>query len=179
MEERPHLSRNLQSQPSNLLFNLTSSTKSTKAFSNFLQSPTENKVCLPDHFGSLSTSIELPFKTYKCRTITDSFSMRFQLLSTTAAVLLFGFASAQCDCRHNGDAGRWRDALSPADRVRDICTRDNLGCHDAERGRMCVTSPNRNQCSCAIEAANSWQSWNSDWWLWSSITCGDLSVTIT
>lgn len=82
-----------------------------------------------------------------------------------------------CDCVHNGDAGRWRDGLSPSGRLQDLCNQGG-GCWDGERGRMCV-SGDMSKCSCAITSAQEWESWSSDWWLWSAVTCGGLSVTIT
>ncbi|RYO90469.1 hypothetical protein DL766_004251 [Monosporascus sp. MC13-8B] len=83
-----------------------------------------------------------------------------------------------CDCRHNNDAGRWRDPeMGPSGRLAWLCSQGG-GCHTAQRGRMCV-SGDLNQCGCATQSARDWESWHGDWFLWSSVTCGRLSVTIT
>jgi hypothetical protein len=86
---------------------------------------------------------------------------------------------ADCNCVHNGDAGRWRDSDTPAARLAEIC-HDNPGgyCYQAEAGKMCVAG-DYNQCDCAVQMAANWQSWHGDWFLWSAITCGGLSITIT
>lgn len=103
--------------------------------------------------------------------------MRFQLFNAAAAFMLLGIASAQCNCVHNGDAGRWEDSLDPASRLGDLCKKGG-GCHQATKGRMCV-SGDLGKCTCAVDSAKAWQSWNQDWWLWSAITCDGLSITIT
>lgn len=86
-------------------------------------------------------------------------------------------ATAACDCQHNGDAGRWNDAADPAGRLASLCSNGG-GCWQATAGRMCVNG-DLNQCPCAIQSAQEWQSWHGDWFLWSAVSCGGLTVTIT
>ena len=103
-----------------------------------------------------------------------------QLPKSSLAVLLMPFlvssVYAQCDCTHNGDAGRWNDSDAPNDRIAAICAQGG-GCYQAQAGLMCVNG-DLSQCSCAVSAASQWQSWHGDWFLWSAISCGGLSVTI-
>ena len=86
-------------------------------------------------------------------------------------------SARDCSCEHNNDAGRWRDSSDPAGRLADLCSNGG-GCYQAEAGRMCV-SGDLNKCGCAVQAASEWQSWHDDWFLWSAITCGGLTITIT
>ncbi|KAK4106666.1 hypothetical protein N658DRAFT_394640, partial [Parathielavia hyrcaniae] len=74
-----------------------------------------------------------------------------------------------CSCHHNNDAGRWDDPMDPAGRVADLCSRGG-GCHQAAIGRMCV-SGDMGQCGCATQAAQDWQSWHNNWFLWTAVTC--------
>lgn len=94
-----------------------------------------------------------------------------------------GFAKARqpwnCNCKHNNDAGRWRDALSPNDRIAELCSKGRAGCWDGERGKMCISGNLAAGCACAISAAARWQSHHGDWFLWSAVSCGDFTVTIT
>ncbi len=112
-------------------------------------------------------------------------------LALAALPLLSGLARADdsgidADCKHNNDAGRWRDSDSPAGRIEALCyegLRDGSYqehglCYQAEVGYMCVEGDLRNGCACAIEAAQEWQSWHGDWFLWSAVTCGDITITI-
>lgn len=82
-----------------------------------------------------------------------------------------------CDCVHNNDAARWDDALKPSERLADLCSNGG-GCYKAAKGTMCVTG-DLSKCSCASDSAAQWQSFHGNWFLWSAITCGGLSVTIT
>jgi hypothetical protein len=84
---------------------------------------------------------------------------------------------ADCNCIHNNDAGRWRDTDTPDDRLAALCGSGG-GCYQAEAGTMCVEG-DLSQCNCAIAAAGDWQSWHGDWFLWTAVTCGSLSITIT
>lgn len=114
--------------------------------------------------------------------------MQFKLLSL---VLLLQVASAspieetkqevaraaEDSCSHNNDAGRWDDDMKPSDRLDYLCYH-NGGCWDARIGRMCVNGDLSN-CLAAGTAARQWESWHGNWFLWSAITCGGISVTIT
>lgn len=96
------------------------------------------------------------------------------------SILLPGI-HAQCNCVHNGDAGRWRDSDSPAGRLTQLCPQTSVtspNCYSAEKGTMCTTG-DRSQCNCADEAAANWQSWHGDWFLRTIITCGNGAITIT
>ena len=104
------------------------------------------------------------------------------LPKSSLAFLLMPFlvssAYAQCDCIHNGDAGRWNDSDAPNDRIAALCAEGgDGGCYQAQAGLMCVRG-DVSQCGCAVSAASQWQSWHGDWFLWSSVTCSDLYITI-
>lgn len=102
------------------------------------------------------------------------FTGTFTVLAT--AGLFIGGAVAACDCHHNDDAGRWRDPKSPSGMVSELCTNQG-GCHQSEEGNMCIQG-DMTQCACAIEYAKAEESWHGDWFLWSAINCGDLSITM-
>lgn len=70
------------------------------------------------------------------------------------------FSTQECNCYHNGDPGRWDDSYNPAGRIGNLCSQGG-GCWQALAGRMCVLG-NTNQCDCASQAAQAWQSWSSD-----------------
>lgn len=82
-----------------------------------------------------------------------------------------------CGCSHNNDAGRWDDDLKPSDRLNYLC-KTGGGCWNAKIGKMCVTG-NLGDCDCAVDSARNWESWHGNWFLWSSIVCGGLGVSIT
>ncbi|KAK4232973.1 hypothetical protein C8A03DRAFT_39354 [Achaetomium macrosporum] len=90
--------------------------------------------------------------------------------NTTSAAGPSARAAQACSCFHNNDAGRWDDRLDPAGRIADLCSVGG-GCYQAAIGRI--------QCACATQAGKDWQSWHGNWFLWTAVTCGGLSVTIT
>ena len=60
-----------------------------------------------------------------------------------------------------------------ADRLVELCKLgDGEHCHQAEKGKMCVSGPgNEAFCNFVWGWAGSQQSWHNDWFLWSDITC--------
>lgn len=103
-----------------------------------------------------------------------------QLPASSLAFFLLPFlvssAYAQCNCNHNGDAGRWNDSDAPNDRIAALCAQGG-GCYQAQNGLMCV-SGDFSQCGCAVSAASQWQSWHGNWFLWTSVNCSSLNITI-
>jgi hypothetical protein len=97
--------------------------------------------------------------------------------AAAAAVQPAARAAQDCGCFHNGDAGRWDDSMDPAGRLTALC-RAGGGCYQAAIGRMCVTG-DLSRCDCAEQVAADWESWHGNWFLWTAVTCGGLSVTIT
>ncbi|KAF2131387.1 hypothetical protein P153DRAFT_364978 [Dothidotthia symphoricarpi CBS 119687] len=108
-----------------------------------------------------------------------------KLITLLTTVGLFSLGSSACNCVHNNDAGRWIDKNSPAAAAVPLINA-NGGCYTATgQGRMCVGLTNGNQAvkDCLGQVASNWQSYHSDWFLWTSITCDDgnahAQLTIT
>lgn len=103
--------------------------------------------------------------------------MKYQFTTLLAmAITSIGLASAQCS--HNGDAARWVDNNSPAAVVSNLCNSGG-GCFKASgQGTMCING-DLSQCPALEQEASNDQSYHGDWFLWSAITCGSLSMTIT
>ncbi|KAI1370410.1 hypothetical protein F4677DRAFT_465484 [Hypoxylon crocopeplum] len=104
--------------------------------------------------------------------------MRFTAASFSLLALFSGLGvMAQCDCHHNNDAGRWKGSQTPADAVMELCQEGGTCKENGQGARLCVVG-DVSQCLCAHEAAYNWQSKHGDWFLWSGINCGDLTVTM-
>ena len=86
--------------------------------------------------------------------------------------------AGECDCFHNGDAGRWRDSESPAGRIALLCAAGG-GCHTSLQGASMRVMGNVGMCSCLSNVAANWQSWHGDWFLWSVIQCPGIMFSIT
>ncbi|KAI1799484.1 hypothetical protein F4811DRAFT_543562 [Daldinia bambusicola] len=85
--------------------------------------------------------------------------------------------NAACECHHNNDAGRWKGKQTPADAVLELCKTGGSCKTNGYGARLCVVG-DVTQCLCAVEAAKNWQSKHGDWFLWSGINCGELTVTM-
>ncbi|KAK0755697.1 hypothetical protein N5P37_011753 [Trichoderma harzianum] len=87
-------------------------------------------------------------------------------------------AAQACSCSHNNDAGRWGTDGTPATAISNLCQQGG-GCATGNGGGQLCISGDFGQCGCAVNFANQQQSQHGDWFLWSSITCGGMSITMT
>lgn len=69
------------------------------------------------------------------------------------------------------DAGRWRDSMDPAGRIKDMCSKA-INYYRAQEGTMILVNRNDSDCSDLVNYAKQQESWHSDWFLWSEIECG-------
>ncbi|KAH6867672.1 hypothetical protein BKA70DRAFT_1132938 [Coprinopsis sp. MPI-PUGE-AT-0042] len=90
---------------------------------------------------------------------------------------LLPFAAAQCVCTNNNNPGRWRDGRSPAGAV-DVLTQANPCYRASGQGYLCATG-NWNDYDCLKKYAHEQESWHQDWFLWSRINCGGMSLLMT
>ncbi|KAG4442781.1 hypothetical protein IFR05_001727 [Cadophora sp. M221] len=108
--------------------------------------------------------------------------MKLQYLASGAIIALLPAITAACDCTHiGGDSGRWVDRLSPSQAVKEMNPNPDgsLKCYTASvQGTICING-DAGQYSCMYEYAESQQSYHGDWFLWSFITCGGMTLRIT
>lgn len=100
--------------------------------------------------------------------------MKVTFTQTSALLAVLAAQTSAYNCWQNtNDAGRWNDALSPADRLLELCKLgDGEHCHQAIKGKMCVSGPRSEAfCNFVWGWAGSQQSWHGDWFLWSDISC--------
>ena len=90
-------------------------------------------------------------------------------VSATVFISFTGDTLAAC-VRETGDAGRWRDAQRPSDRIATMCRRGQTY-YRASRGKMILQNLNRTDCRDLVQYAKNQESWSRDWFLWSDIKC--------
>ncbi|TEY78690.1 hypothetical protein BOTCAL_0046g00110 [Botryotinia calthae] len=115
--------------------------------------------------------------------------MRF--ITPTISILLSGFFSgltiadsSTCNsiCAHNNDPGLWTDVHAPSAQV-DYILANGGGCvQGSVQGHMCNAFIGSEEdanlvTGCLEQMAAQWQSYNDNWYLWSSITCVSGSST--
>ncbi|KAI0849116.1 hypothetical protein F5Y00DRAFT_261932 [Daldinia vernicosa] len=103
-----------------------------------------------------------------------------QSFTTLVSILAMmpGLLVNACDCHHNNDAGRWKGSQTPSSAIAELCKEGGACKENGHGARLCVLG-DISQCLCAVEAAESWQSKHGgDWFLWSGVNCGDLTVTM-
>ncbi|KAI1776214.1 hypothetical protein F4818DRAFT_440581 [Hypoxylon cercidicola] len=102
------------------------------------------------------------------------------IISATVALFTTLTAAASCGhCTHNNDAGRWADSEKPADVIHRICQEGGTCERSRGNAKLCAVG-DTSECICAEEMAGEWQSkYGGDYWLWSSITCGELVISMS
>ncbi|KAK6612210.1 hypothetical protein H4I96_01423 [Botrytis cinerea] len=115
--------------------------------------------------------------------------MRF--ITPTISILLSGFFSSlaiadssTCNsiCAHNNDPGLWTDAHATSAQVDSILANGGGCVQGSVQGHMCIAIIGSEEdanlvAGCLEQMAAQWQSYNDNWYLWSSITCVSGSST--
>jgi hypothetical protein len=91
------------------------------------------------------------------------------ILAVTIFINFTSDALAGCT-RVTNDAGRWKDAMKPSDRLAFMCT-GSLDYYEGEAGKMILQNRNGVDCNDLVKFAKEQEKWQNDWFLWSEITC--------
>ncbi|KAM0166082.1 hypothetical protein ACHAQE_001945 [Botrytis cinerea] len=114
-----------------------------------------------------------------------------KFITPTISILLSGFFSSlaiadssTCNsiCAHNNDPGLWTDAHAPSAQVDSILANGGGCVQGSVQGHMFIAIIGSEEdanlvAGCLEQMAAQWQSYNDNWYLWSSITCVSGSST--
>jgi hypothetical protein len=105
------------------------------------------------------------------------------LLTTLLALAPTGTLAADCSCKHNTDAGRWKDNTYSPSAVLGFLNKQNGGCYEGSgQGKICVfySGDNGGEVKepfkqkihdCVFDFSKKEESYHNDWFLWTNSEC--------